>query len=125
MELTKNELQVMAVLWHAGKAMTSSEIRRQSVVKTWKDASIHIILNKLLEKGAVCEYGFVKDGKAIARTFVPSLSQSGYYEAHFAGYAPEDIPVAFSAFLKSYGGDAEMVGKLKAIISEWENEKVK
>ncbi|MCL2392447.1 MAG: BlaI/MecI/CopY family transcriptional regulator [Oscillospiraceae bacterium] len=121
MELTKNELQIMTVLWHVGKPLTGAEIRQQSAEKTWKDGSIHIILNKLLEKGALAEHGFIKDGKTIARTFVPAISRKDYYETHFAGYAPEDIPDVFSALLHTAEDDAELAGKLKDIIRAWEH----
>ena len=57
MDLTQNELQFMKVLWSADEPLTSTGILKRSVDKGWKDASLHTILNKLLEKGAIAEYG--------------------------------------------------------------------
>jgi len=120
MELTKNELQIMTVMWQAAKPLTGTEIRKRSVGKTWKDSSIHIILNKLLDKGAIEEYGFVKDGKSIARTFTPSISREDYYGECIAGYADEDVPILLSALLRRTDLDSEAISKLKDIIRDWE-----
>ena len=122
MELTKNELQIMTVLWRAGKPLTGTQIRQQSVDKTWKDGSLHIILNKLLGKGALAEHGFIKDGKSIARTFVPTFTREEYYDTYMAGYAKEDVSVLFSALLKREDIDSETTSKLKDIIRDWEAE---
>ena len=118
MDLTKNELQFMNVLWNANIPMTGTEILKQSVDKTWKDASLHTILNKLLEKGAVIEHGFVKDGKAISRTFVPALSCKEYYETVFAGHAAKDIPVILSALMSRADIDDETISILERMIQE-------
>ena len=118
MELTRNELQFMTVLWHSDTPLTSAEILGRSVDRTWKDASLHIILNRLIEKGAVAEHGFVKDGKVIARTFVPALSRECYYESVFAGYPSEDIPMLFSALLRRVDFNVSTIEKLEDMIRE-------
>lgn len=51
MELTKSELEIMNVIWDAKRPLTRGEILDLSVDKKWKDNSIHILLNRLLEKG--------------------------------------------------------------------------
>ena len=118
MDLTKNELQFMTVLWCADAALTAAEILKRSVDKEWKDASLHTILNNLLEKGAVAEHGFVKDGKIIARTFVPAVSREVYYKNFFAGHMTEDIPMLLSALMDRTDIDAETINKLAAIIQD-------
>ena len=57
MELTKSELEVMNVLWQANRPLSRSEILTLSTSKTWKDSSIHILLNGLLNKNAIKEAG--------------------------------------------------------------------
>jgi len=115
-ELTKNELQFMTVLWNADTPLTSMEILNQSVEKTWSDASLHAILNKLLDKGAISEHGFVKNEKAIARTFVPALSCEEYYEGFFAGHTAKEIPMIMSALMKRADFDNETINRLEDII---------
>lgn len=55
MEFTKKEQELMDVLWKAGRPLSSKEIVENSIDKTWKDSSIHILLNSLLDKGAIKE----------------------------------------------------------------------
>ena len=57
-ELTRSELEIMNVIWAAGRPLTRGEILELSVDKTWKENSVHILLNRLLAKGAIAEgYG--------------------------------------------------------------------
>jgi len=118
MDLTKNELQFMTVLWDAGAPLTAAEVLKGSVDKTWRDASLHTILNKLLEKGAISEHGFVKDGKAISRTFVPALSCKDYYETVFAGHTAKDIPTIVSALMNIADIDNDVLNILEGMINE-------
>jgi len=122
MYLTKNEFQFMTVLWDAGTPLTASEVLKRSVEKTWRDASLHTILNKLLEKGAITEHGFVKDGKAISRTFVPVLSRDEYYGALFAGHAVKEIPIILSALMSRADIDNETIDILERMIKERKSE---
>ena len=118
MDLTKHELQFMTVFWDSDTPLTASEILKRSTDKTWKDASLHTILNKLLKKGAIKEHGFLKDGKAISRTFVPALSCKEYYDKVFAGHAAKDIPDIFSSLMNSIDVDDEVLSILERMIIE-------
>ena len=53
MELTKSEMEIMDVLWDADKPMSRADLLEQSDEKSWKDSSVHILLNGLLQKGAI------------------------------------------------------------------------
>ncbi len=79
MELTKSEMQIMDVLWAADIPLSRSDLLERSEEKTWKDSSVHILLNGLLAKGAIQEAGFVKRSKTYGRTFVPSLTREEYF----------------------------------------------
>ena len=79
MELTKSELQIMDVLWASDVPLSRSDLLERSEEKTWKDSSVHILLNGLLAKGAIQEAGFVKRSKTYGRTFVPSLTREEYF----------------------------------------------
>ena len=78
MELTKSELQIMDVLWASDVPLSRSDLLERSEEKTWKDSSVHILLNGLLAKGAIQEAGFVKRSKTYGRTFMPSLTREEY-----------------------------------------------
>ena len=79
MELTKSELQIMDVLWASDVPLSRSDLLERSEEKTWKDSSVHILLNGLLAKGAIQEAGFVKRSKTYGRTFMPSLTREEYF----------------------------------------------
>ena len=69
MELTKKEQELMEVLWKAERPLSSKEIVENSIDKTWKDSSIHILLNSLLDKGAIKEAGYVRTWKGYGSNF--------------------------------------------------------
>lgn len=76
--LTRSELEIMTVLWEAGRPLSRAEIIEFSPKKTWKASSIHIMLNGMLEKGAIEVAGFAKIGSHYGRTFVPTLDEAQY-----------------------------------------------
>ena len=63
MKLTKSELEIMNVLWKAERPLSRADILNLSEDKTWKENSIHILLNGMLKKGAIREDGFARSGK--------------------------------------------------------------
>ncbi len=79
MELTKSEMQIMDVLWEDGGALSRSDFLERSAEKSWKDSSVHILLNGLLQKGAIREAGFVKRSKTYGRTFLPTMTREEYF----------------------------------------------
>lgn len=87
MELTKSEMQIMDVLWESDTPISRSDLLERSEEKTWKDSSVHILLNGLLAKGAIQEAGFVKRSKTYGRTFVPALTREEYFATTIFSHA--------------------------------------
>ena len=81
MELTKSELEIMDVLWEADGPLCRSDLLEFSEEKSWKDSSVHILLNGLLQKNAIREAGLVKRSKTYGRTFEPTLTREEYFAA--------------------------------------------
>ena len=79
MELTRSEREIMDVLWEEEQPLSRSDILENSQEKSWKDSSIHILLNGMLQKGVIREAGFVKRSKTYGRTFEPTLTREEYY----------------------------------------------
>ena len=52
-ELSNNEKQILETLWRENKSLTRSEIIDLTYDKTWKESSIHVLLNQLLTKKAI------------------------------------------------------------------------
>ena len=100
MELTKSELQIMDVLWASNIPLSRSDLLGRSEEKTWKDSSVHILLNGLLRKGAIREAGVVRRSKTFGRTFLPTMTREEY----------------FANTIFSHRHKPEMVGLLKALM---------
>ena len=79
MYLTKNELEIMDVLWEQGRPLSRGELLSIPTEKTWMDSSIHILLNSLLRKGAIREAGYAKCGKTSGRVYEAALSCAEYH----------------------------------------------
>ena len=79
MELTKRELEIMDVMWEGGVPMSRADLLAHSEEKTWKDSSVHILLNGLLQKGAIQEAGLVKRIKTYGRVFTPTMTREEYF----------------------------------------------
>ena len=79
MELSRSEMEIMDVLWDSETPLSRSDLLMASTDKTWKDSSVHILLNGLLAKGAIREDGLVKRGKTFGRTFCPRMTREEYF----------------------------------------------
>ena len=86
MELTKSEMQIMDVFWDSGEPLSRSDLLERSCDKSWKDSSVHILLNGLLQKEMIREAGFVKRSKTYGRTFLPTMTREAYFAAVVFSY---------------------------------------
>ena len=115
MVLTKSEMQIMDVLWAADGPMSRAGILAASDEKSWKDSSVHILLNGLLKKGAIYEAGSVKCSKTIGRTFAPSLTREEYFAVNAFSYTHKPDAVGLiTALVKR----AELTDDQKAQLRE-------
>jgi predicted transcriptional regulator len=76
--LSKSEMEIMTLLWREKRPLSRSEIIELSTKENWKSSSIHIMLNSLLEKGAIEVAGFTKTGTHYGRTFQAAISDAQY-----------------------------------------------
>ena len=122
MELTKSEMEIMDVFWASEEPLSRADLLERSGEKSWKDSSVHILLNGLLRKGAIREAGLVKRSKTFGRTFAPTLTR----EEYFAGtifchrYKPE-IRGLFAALLQREDITQEDLAALEAMIAAKRN----
>jgi len=79
LELTRSEMEIMDVMWEAGTPLSRSDLLAHSEEKTWKDSSVHILLNGLLQKGVIQEAGLVKRSKTYGRVFSPTMTREEYF----------------------------------------------
>lgn len=77
-KLSENEKQILETMWREEKALTRSEVIDLTVNKTWKESSIHILLNQLLDKNAIEIENIVQTGKSFGRTYKPTVTEEEY-----------------------------------------------
>ena len=117
MLLTKSEREIMDVLWNAGEPLSRSDFLERSETKTWKDSSVHILLNSLLRKGMIREAGLIKRSKTFGRTFLPTMSREAYYvAAAFSRRYKPDYLMVMEALLDRPEADEETLKQLLAMV---------
>ena len=117
MYLTKNEIEIMDVLWRENRALSRGEILSLSVDKTWMDSSVHILLNSMLKKGAIREAGFVKCGKTCGRVYEAAFSCEEYHVSTLDSTrsVPDPLKLA-EAYLAAHELTEEQRATLRAVL---------
>ncbi len=115
--ITKSEFEILGVLWKAERPLSRSDILELSSNKTWKDNSIHILLNGMLKKCIIKEEGFVRSGKVWGRLYAPAITVEEYYADQFQATSQPDLVMLFEAVLKQKA-DKETIEKLQAMLDE-------
>ena len=119
MELTKSEMQIMDVLWATEVPLTRSELLERSQQKSWKDSSVHILLNGLLQKGAIREAGFVKRSKTYGRTFAPTLTREEYFATTIFSHPKQpEIVGLFAALLKREDITPDQLAQMEELLRQ-------
>ena len=119
MELTRSEMEIMDVLWNSGVPMSRADLLAHSEEKTWKDSSVHILLNGLLQKGAIQEAGLVKRIKTYGRVFVPTMTREEYFANTIFShrYKPEIVGL-FAALMQREEMTAEAKKAISALLCD-------
>ena len=118
MVLTKCELEIMDSLWESEKPLSRADFLANGGVKSWKDSSIHILLNGLLQKGAIQEVGFIKRSKTYGRTFLPTLTREQYFATTIFSYQnkPQIVELIDALLQREYITPDEMI-KIKELVA--------
>ena len=119
MYLTRNEIEIMDVLWKEDRALSRGEILSLSGDKTWMDSSVHILLNSMLKKGAIREAGFVKCGKTCGRVYEAALSCEEYHASTLDSTKARPDPAELvRAYVSAYGMSEEEKEKIRSLLLE-------
>ena len=119
MQLTKSELEIMNLLWRENRPLSRGQILELSGDKSWKDNSVHILLNGMLKKEAIHEEGFVRSGKVWGRLYAPSVDIGSYYfENIFLPLGQDCYPMLFSAMLKDPAITEEILDQFDVMLRE-------
>ncbi len=119
MELTKSEMEIMDVLWAAEKPLSRADLLAMPEEKTWKDSSVHILLNGLLQKGAITEAGLVKRSKTYGRVFAPTLTREEYFASTiFCHRHKPQIVGLFEALLRREDITKEDLAQISQLVAQ-------
>ncbi|HIS58975.1 MAG TPA: BlaI/MecI/CopY family transcriptional regulator [Candidatus Faecousia faecipullorum] len=119
MELTKSEMEIMDVLWEAQKPVSRADLLAHSENKTWKDSSVHILLNGLLQKNAIAEAGLVRRSKTYGRVFVPTMTREEYFASTiFSHRCKPDIVKLMEALLRREDITPEQLAEIEALVEQ-------
>ncbi len=119
MELTKSEMEIMDVLWDSDIPLSRADLLARSEEKTWKDSSVHILLNGLLHKGAIAEAGLVKRSKTYGRVFSPTMTREEYFASTiFCHRHKPEIVGLFEALLRREDITQEHLAKIADMVSQ-------
>lgn len=119
MELTKSEMEIMDVLWNRNEPLSRADLIFCEAEKSWKDSSIHILLNGLLQKGAIREVGVVRCRKTYGRTFAPTLTREEYFATTiFSHRHKPELGALFAALLTRPEVDDNMLERLQTLINQ-------
>ncbi len=121
MDLTKSELNILEILLSEERPLSKSDILAcASKNRPWKDSTIHIIINGLLEKGAIEEVGFVRTGKTYGRTFAPTKEGREYFSALFLEMARHvNVNYVFSKLITENAFSKEELDDLEKLIQRY------
>ena len=119
MELTKSEMEIMDVFWASENPLSRSDLLESSAEKTWKDSSVHILLNGLLKKGLIHEAGLVKRRKTYGRLFAPSMTREEYFVTNIFSYRHKPVPMTLlKAFIERVPLSAEELREVSALFAD-------
>lgn len=112
-------MEIMDVLWGENAPLSRSDLLARGEEKSWKDSSVHILLNGLLQKGAIQEVGFVKRSKTYGRTFAPTLSREEYFATTiFSHRYKPDIVGLFAALLNREDITPQQMEEIRKLVEE-------
>ena len=120
--LTKNEYAILHLLWTENIPLSKSGIIERSPEKSWSSNSIHILLNSLIDKGAVEVDGFVRTGRNYGRTYKAIITQEDYVKmqmlknANFDGSDENNFMKLYAAILEHEDLDIETINELERIL---------
>ncbi len=107
MTLSQNEYIIMQLLWSENRPLSRAEILKGTPSKNWNPASVHLILNSMISKGAI---KITDEEKTYGRTYEALLSQREYILSLLRAIYPEkndDEIIISTVNCLIYNGDAK------------------
>lgn len=126
-DLSDKEEQMLETMWREDRPLTRSEIINLTENRRWKESSIHVFLNRLLNKESIRVVDIVQTTTNFGRTYEPTFSVEEYDMArlkqNFKNVDPESSTISnfLSFIVKSKGLNEKNVKELEDIIKDHKN----
>lgn len=128
MSLSKSEYEVLSLLWTQNQGLTASEINFCCKDKSWKDASIHMILANMIDKGAVVVDGVIRSSRTYSRIFKAAITPEEYsmmqikQNALFTNDRRSSMTKLFAHLIDSEEVNLETISKIEALLEKKKEE---
>ena len=86
MQLSQNENIIMQLLWTENRPLSRAEILKGTPGRNWNPASIHLILNSMISKGAI---KITDEEKKYGRTYEVCFTQAEYLRNELHNLCPD------------------------------------
>lgn len=121
--LSQNEFKIMELLWNEGRSLSRPEIIERTPDRNWNPNSIHLILNNMIDKGAITIDGLTRCGRGHGRTYAPTMSRIDYavdqLEQTTDAMAPDQRVLALMGkLLERYQLSDQTLAELKALLEK-------
>lgn len=123
-DLSDKEEQMLETMWREGRPLTRSEIINLTENRRWKESSIHVFLNRLLDKESIRVCDIVKTSTNYGRTYEPTFTAEEYdiarLKQNFETIDPETSVISdfLSFIVKTKKVDKGSLQELENIIKE-------
>lgn len=122
--ISNNEYNVLLTIWKAGQALSAQEIVENMEDKTFKDRTIHSILNAMLEKGLIYVDGQRLSSRIYCRLFNTNLSFEQFQSQQimdspvYRKDKAQVLPGILSALVEDADIGADTLDQLEALLEE-------
>lgn len=121
--LTISELSILQLLWKENRALSRPEILEKLPSLDFTPASIHAVLNSMIDKGVLEVEGLVRCGKIYGRTYKPTMTQEDYAASQMIKLTPnltqhKRILSVFAALVRHKGIDLDTIDALQSMLEE-------
>lgn len=118
LKMSNKEKEILETLLKAQRPLTKREIVEQSPDRSWKETSLHGLLNSLMEKNIVTVDDVVQIGSHFGRTYKSVYSKEEYTEV-LMNTLELDRGSLFSYFVKEKKLSPQEIQELKDAVDKY------
>ena len=115
-KLTKNQLDIMKVLWKSEKALSASDIAKNNPSLNLN--TIRSCLQTMLKNGVIVVDDVVYSGTVLSRSYKPVLTAEKYIADNFSGVTKTFSALAIIANLIEEEDNLEIIDEIETLLQK-------